>query len=294
MDFPRRAIHHNRVISGTTRLYGVTGWPVVHSLSPAMHNAAFAALGMDAAYVPFPLAPGHLSASVRALFRAGVAGLNVTIPHKEAMLAVVDDLSPLAAAVGAVNTVWNDREVLRGDNTDVAGLLRACARDDVRLDGLTVILGAGGAARATVQAVMLEGGEAIILNRTAERAEQLAVSVNAMWERERVHADALYEPDARLAVQDADALINCTSVGLRRPDATPFPWVDALPDDCYVLDTIYVPAETRLLRDAAARGLRVRNGLAMLVEQGAESFRLWTDRDPPVDVMEAAARAALD
>jgi shikimate dehydrogenase len=195
--------------------------------------------------------------------------------------------------VGAVNTVWVDREVLRGDNTDVAGILRACARDGVRLDGLVVILGAGGAAKAAVQAVMLEGGEAIVLNRTVARAEALAGAVNEMWEQERVHADALYEADARLAVEDADVLLNCTSVGLRDTDATPFPWTDALPEECYVFDTIYAPAETRLLREAKARGCRTRNGLAMLVEQGAESFRLWTGQDPPTDVMEDAALAVM-
>ena len=281
-------------ITGATRIYGVTGWPVEHSLSPLMHNAAFAALGMDAVYVPFPIAPEALDSAVRGLFAAGLGGLNVTVPHKEAMLSVVDDLSPVAAGVGAVNTVWLDRGVLRGDNTDVAGILRAVARDGVRLEGLTVILGAGGAARAAVQAVMLEGGEAIILNRTVERAENLAASVNAMWEQERVQAHALYEQDARDAVEDADVVINCTTVGLNAAEVTPFPWTSHLPDGCYVFDTIYVPAETRLLREARARGCRTRNGLAMLVEQGAESFRIWTGREPDVSVMESATEQSLN
>jgi shikimate dehydrogenase len=272
----------------------VTGAPVAHSISPAMHNAAFDALGMDAVYVPFPITPEDLEPAVRGLFAAGLGGLNVTVPHKEAMLTVVDDLSPVAVAVGAVNTVWLDRGVLKGDNTDVAGILRACARDGVLLEGLTVIIGAGGAARAAVQAVLLSGGEAIILNRTVERAENLAAGANALWEEERVHADALYEGDARIAVENADALINCTSVGLKDPNATPFPWTDAIPEDCYVFDTIYIPPQTRLLREAAAHGCRTRNGLAMLVEQGAESFRLWTGKEPPTEVMEAAARSALN
>jgi shikimate dehydrogenase len=281
------------MIHGTTKVYGVTGAPVAHSVSPAMHNVAFEALGMDAVYVPFPIAPEDLGAAVRGLFAAGLGGLNVTVPHKEAMLTVVDDLSPVAAAVGAVNTVWLDRGVLKGDNTDVAGILRACARDGVRLEGLTCILGAGGAAKAAVQAVLLSGGEAIVLNRTVERAEALAESANALWEEERVHADALYEGDARLALEDADVLINCTSVGLKDPDATPVPWVDAIPKDCYVFDTIYIPPQTRLLREAASRGCRTRNGLAMLIEQGAESFRLWTGQEPPAETMEQAAKAAL-
>jgi shikimate dehydrogenase len=259
-----------------------------------MHNAAFAALGMDAVYVPFPIALEELDSAVRGLFAAGLGGLNVTVPHKESMLAVVDDLSPVAAAVGAVNTVWMDRGVLRGDNTDVAGLLRALARDGVRLDGLTVIIGAGGAARAAVQAVMLEGGEAIILNRTVDRAESLAAAVNTMWEQERVQAHALYEQDARDAVEDANVVINCTTVGLRDADATPFPWTAHLPNDCYVFDTIYVPAETRLVREVRARGCRARNGLAMLVEQGAESFRIWTGEEPDVTEMEIAAGGALN
>jgi shikimate dehydrogenase len=280
-------------ITGATRVYGVTGWPVSHSLSPAMHNAAFAALGMDAVYAPFPIAPEDLGASVRGLFRAGLCGLNVTVPHKEAMLAIVDDLSPMAAAVGAVNTVWVDRGVLKGDNTDVAGILRAVARDGISLDGLTVILGAGGAARSVAQAVMLEGGEAIILNRTVERAETLAASLNTMWEAERIQAHALYEKDARDAIEDADVLINCTSVGLNDPDATPFPWVRHIPADCYVFDAIYTPSRTRLLREAGEHGCRTRNGIAMLVEQGAESFRIWTGAAPDTSAMEAALAAML-
>lgn len=274
-------------------MYGVTGWPVDHSLSPAMHNAGFAALAMDAVYVPFPIAPENLEPAVRGLFAAGVAGLNVTIPHKETMLAVVDDLSPIAAAVGAVNTVWLDRGVLRGDNTDVAGLMRAAARDGVRLDGKVVVLGAGGAAKAAVQAVMLSGGEAVVLNRTVERAEELANAANTLWEAERVEPGALYEADAAVALREASVLINATSVGLGRPDDTPFPWKHLLRPELYVFDTIYAPAETRLLREAQAAGCRTRNGLAMLVEQGAESFRIWTHREPAVEAMEAAALAAL-
>lgn len=282
-----------RGITGATKVFGVAGWPVAHSVSPAMHNAAFAALGMDAVYVPFPIAPEGLAPAVRGLFAAGLCGLNVTVPHKEAMLAIVDDLSPVAAAVGAVNTVWQDRGILRGENTDVAGLLRALARDDVRLDGLNVILGAGGAARAAAQAVMLEGGEAIILNRTVERGELLASSLNTMWESERIQAHALYERDARDAVEDADVLINCTTVGLNDADASPFPWVHHLPPDCYVFDTVYAPPKTRLLREAEQLGNRTRNGLAMLVEQGAESFRIWTGRNPDSAKMEEAALAAM-
>ncbi|HEY3265900.1 MAG TPA: shikimate dehydrogenase [Armatimonadota bacterium] len=281
------------MIRGTTALYGVTGYPVTHSISPAMHNAAFAALGLDAVYVPFPIAPEDLEQAVRGLFAAGLKGLNVTVPHKEAMLTIVDDLSPVAAGVGAVNTVWMERGVLKGDNTDVAGILRGCARDGVRLDGLNVILGAGGAARAAVQAVMLEGGRAILLNRTVERAEALALATNTMWEDDRVEAHALYEADARIVMEHANALLNCTSVGLKDPEATPFPWAAHIRPECYVFDTIYAPPQTRLLREAEQRGCRTRNGLAMLVEQGVESFRIWTGREPRADIMEAAALSAL-
>lgn len=282
-----------RPIGGATGVYGVTGWPVSHSLSPAMHNAGFAALEMDAVYVPFPIAPENLDIAVRGLFAAGVAGLNVTIPHKEPMLAVVDDLSPIAAAVGAVNTVWLDRGILRGDNTDVAGLMRAVARDGARLDGRVVVLGAGGAAKAAVHAVLLSGGDAVVLNRTVERAEELANAANTLWEAERVEAGALYETDAADAMREAKALINATSVGMGEPEATPFPWKHLLRSDVYVFDTIYTPAETRLLREARAAGCRARNGLAMLVEQGAESFRIWTRCEPAVEAMEQAALAAL-
>jgi len=279
-------------ISGTTRVYGLIGSPVEHSLSPAMHNAAFAAMGLDAVYTAFSVEEENLEAAVKGLFAAGIAGLNVTIPHKSAMLSVVDDLTPLAVGVGAINTVYLDRGILKGDNTDVVGLLRAVARDGVRLDGRVVILGAGGAARAALQAVLLEGGEAIILNRTPERAESLAESLNEMWERDAVQGDALEPETAAGAVVFANVLINCTSVGLNDPEATPFPWASLLPPDLYVFDTIYTPSETRLLREARERGCRTRNGLAMLVEQGAESLRIWTRQEPPVGVMEAVVAGA--
>lgn len=280
-------------ISGTTRVYGVIGSPVEHSLSPTMHNAAFGAMGLDAVYAAFPVEDENLEAAVKGLFAAGVAGLNVTIPHKSAMLSVVDDLTPLAAGVGAVNTVYLDRGILKGDNTDVVGIMRAVARDGVRLDGRVVILGAGGAALAALQAVLLEGGEAVILNRTLDRAERLAESLNEMWERDAVRGAALEPETAAEAVAFANVLINCTSVGLNDPSATPFPWSSLLPPDLYVFDTIYTPSETRLLREASERGCRTRNGLAMLVEQGAESLRIWTRREPPLDVMAAAVAGSV-
>jgi shikimate dehydrogenase len=251
-------------------LAGVLGFPVSHSRSPAMMNAAFAALGMGWRYVHLPITPELFAETVRALPASGYRGANVTIPHKLAAHDLVDRRTPAAQAIGAVNTlVFEADGRIVGDNTDAGGLLDAIEADV--LGKRTLVLGAGGAARAAVWALREAGAEVAVWNRTAERAARLARELE-------VRVAGGREP--------ADVLVNATSVGLRREDPTAeLPLVEAE----LVVDLVYGAEATGLCRWAEARGARVVNGLEILVRQGARSFERWTGRSAPLDAMRAAA-----
>ena len=271
-----------------TRLAAVIGHPVGHSPSPAMHNAAFRALGLDWVYLAFDVEPGALGdafAGVRAL---GVDGLSVTIPHKQAAVAAVDALSPLAEVLGAVNTVVRLADGrLRGENTDGPGFLRALY-DDEGFDPANrrcVVLGAGGAARAVVKVLADAGAaEIVVVNRTPQRAEDVA---------------ALGAPCARVGVAaeagEADLVVNATPVGMAGSGFAGDLPVDPvhLGPGQLVVDLVPNPAVTPLVEAARARGAVATNGLGMLVHQAALAFRLWTGEDPPVAVMSAAALVHL-
>jgi shikimate dehydrogenase len=267
------------VISGATRVTGIIGWPVAHSLSPAMHNAAFAALGLDWTYVAFPVDPAAVGPAVRGLAAAGVAGLNVTIPHKQAVLEQCSSVSAAAAAIGAANTLIPDGAGgWRADNTDAPGFLRALDEAaPVALEGRTaLVIGAGGAARAVVFALRQRGAKIAVANRTPARAAALGEPVGFT-------RAALEQAAARSQV-----VVNCTSLGLhgdRIPDELP---LDALGPEQVVVDVVYRPGGTAWLAAAAARGPRCVDGLGMLLHQGAAAFVQWTGQDPPIEVMRAA------
>jgi shikimate dehydrogenase len=252
--------------------FGVLGWPVAHSRSPAMHNAAFAALGLEGwRYQRLPVPPEVFAETVRALHDAGFAGANVTVPHKEAALAVATEATDAARAIGAANTLtFGDGGAITADNTDAPGLLAALPAPVA--GGRVLVLGAGGSARAAVYA--LRDAEVAILNRTRARAEELAAQLGA-----RV-VDA---------PEPAGLLVNCTSVGLDDPDALPLP-AAALDDVGAVVDLVYRAGGTALVRAARERGLPTADGLEVLVQQGARSLEIWTGRAAPVDVMRAAVR----
>ena len=266
-------------------VYGLIGNPVGHSLSPPMHEAGYDALGIDARYVTFEPATDAAGAAVEGAAALGVAGLNVTIPFKRDVLAVVD-ADPLAERIGAVNTVaFPDAGAPRGYNTDAAGVIRAFEAHDVALDGTeAVVVGAGGAGRAAAFALADAGATVHVANRTASRATDLAAAV----------------PDAtgggldglEACVPTADVLVNATSVGMES-DETPVP-ASLLHADLAVLDAVYTPMETRLLRDAAAAGATTIEGAWMLLYQGVEAFERWTDRAAPVTAMNEALRAQLE
>lgn len=272
-------------MAGLPLAVGLIGYPVEHSLSPAFQQAAFDALGILARYELWPTPPESLDERFRALRAPGVLGANVTVPHKRAAFARVDHVAERAQRAGAVNTVVNRGGTLYGDNTDVPGFLAPLRERGVPLAELVVVvLGAGGAARGILVALGEAGcRQVVVANRTPERARELAAAFGAV-------ASPL---DHRLASHLARAglLVNATSVGW---DGVSLPLnaalLEALPATALVYDLTY--HDTPFLQAARRRGLETIDGLAMLVHQGAESFRLWTGQEPPLEVMWQAALAA--
>jgi len=261
---------------------GVCGWPVAHSRSPAMHAAALAAAGLDGwRYLRLPLPPELFAETIRALPAAGFRGVNVTIPHKEAALALAGSASPAARAIGAANTLsFEPGGAIAADNTDAPGLLAALGERWRPAGRSALVLGAGGAARAAVYALREAGAaDVAVWNRTPERARALAAALGAR---------AVERPGR------ADIVVNCTSVGLADPDATfkalPLQ-ADSLDAGSCVVDMVYRDGGTRLLEAARTRGADVVDGLEILVAQGAASFERWTGTTAPREAMRAAVGA---
>jgi shikimate dehydrogenase len=288
--------------------YALLGWPLAHSLSPAIHDAAFAALGIEARYLPCPTPPDRLGAPIDALRAGEIAGANVTVPHKVAVRERLDKESVLASALGAVNTIVRNRDGLRGENTDVAGFLHALTVAGVA-DGrgrLAVVLGAGGAARAVVWALVETGYAVIVLNRSTERRSEFlgvldraarGVGTSASPPRARAPvrlAGAPLTSESIVAAgARADLLVNATSAGAA-PDIDDSLWPDdrPVPARLTVIDIVAWPPETRLVRQAREGGARAHGGLEMLIGQAAASFSLWTGREAPIEVMRKAAHCA--
>lgn len=270
--------------SGSTRVAAVIGSPVTHSRSPAIHNAAFAALGLDWVYAAFEVAPGRGADAVAAVRTLGLGGLSVTMPHKLDVAAAVDELSPAAAELGAVNTVvpLGDGRVA-GHNTDGDGFVDSLRAEGVDPAGMRVVLlGAGGAARSVVVALAAAGArEIVVVNRTEVRAAEVAALAGG---RGAVGTPA--------DVAGADLVVNSTSVGMGADGGLPCD-ADLLSARQVVADLVYHPLETPLLAAAAAAGATTVGGLGMLVHQAARQLHLWTGCEPPIAVMDAAARATL-
>ena len=261
-------------------VFGIIGWPVEHSLSPYMHNAAFKALGLKAVYGLFPVKPEELEKAVSGLKALHIHGVSVTIPHKEKILSLLDEIDPVAFEIGAVNTVVLKEERLLGFNTDWIGVKRALEEVTPLAGKRAVVIGAGGASRAVVYALCQGGAKVVIYNRTFEKAQNLArifgVEANP-WEE--------------LPSAEGDLLLQTTSVGLNE-DRSPVP-KEILPRFKVAMDIVYTPLKTTFLKEAKEAGCQTINGLKMLVYQGAEQFRLFTGKAPPVKLMEEAALSAL-
>jgi shikimate dehydrogenase len=273
------------------RTVGLIGWPVEHSASPAMHNAAFARLGLDWRYVLLPAKPGNLQAAVDTLRQEPFRGANVTVPHKQAIMAYLDRVTGSARGIGAVNTITADEGRLTGHNTDGDGFLAALREAGFAPAGChALVLGAGGAARSVVYALASRGCGVTIHNRSSARARRLADDMQYLGLPGSI---TWVNSQAGLAALDLGAfalLVNATSVGMwPRTDASPWPEGLVLPSHWTVFDLVYNPAETRLLAQARLSGATPIGGLSMLVHQGALAFALWTGRDAPLEVMRAAA-----
>jgi shikimate dehydrogenase len=268
--------------TGRTRLVGVIGWPCAHTLSPRMHNAAYAALGLDMVYVPLPVPPDRVGDAVRGLAGLGFAGANVTVPHKSAVLPYLSELTPIAAALGAANTLTVRRDgSLAGDNTDAHGFmadLRAHAFEPGP-ETRALVIGAGGAARSVVYGLAEAGAKVAVANRTPERADELCQLIARALPgvAGRLSAHPFPAGLARLA-RGADLVVNATSLGLHGAD-DPLPWDPSVSLHAarLVYDLIY--GDTPFLRLARAQGAPAVDGMGMLVRQGARAAAIWTGQD---------------
>ncbi len=275
----------------TLRYLYLLGYPLGHSVSPAMQNAALAERGIaETRYVKKPVPPEELADAVEALRAARCLGANVTVPHKQSIAPLLDELTPLAREIGAVNTILKREGKLVGDNTDVYGFLQALWVRRIPLKGVrAVILGAGGAAAGAGYALGQAGVKEIVLvNRTAARSHALAERLNEKF-------PALTRADSDWgAVGKAQLIVNATSAGMSpHPDKSPLPDAVSLERGAVVFDLVYNPPTTRLLGQARRQGARTIGGLDMLIYQGARAFQLWTGARAPVRVMRTAATAAL-
>lgn len=271
-------------ISGRTRIAALFGYPVEHTKSPRMQNAAFAATGIDGCYVAFSVPPQELPGAVQGIRSLGMLGVNLTIPHKEAVLPLLDEIDPEAQFIGAVNTIVNRSGRLCGFNTDGRGFMRSLAEEGIAVAGKRVLmLGAGGAARAVGYYLARESASLVIVNRTRDKAERLAADLNRLNPVVSVADHALLASPALLA--EVAVVVNTTSLGLKEGDALPLDTTHIEPRHA-VCDLIY--HETPLLQAASAKGATVLNGSGMLLWQGALAFELWTGQSAPVEVMRTA------
>jgi shikimate dehydrogenase len=269
------------MIDANTSLFGLIGNPVAHSLSPLMHNQALAAVGYNGIYLAFKVTdPGSAIKGIKAL---NFKGVSVTLPHKVAVMQYLDEVDETAARIGAVNTIVNQKGKLMGHNTDCHGAVEAL-KTKTTIQGKSVaIIGAGGAARAIGFGLASEGGHLTILNRSRTNGERLAADLEAGFFPLNECQPSRYE-----------VLINTTPVGMHpQTDATPIPKRN-LSKDMVIMDIVYNPLKTRLLKEAEAKKCQTINGVAMFVFQGAHQFELWTGKQAPVDVMRQAVLETLD
>ncbi len=284
-------------LTGKTNVVGLIGWPTGHSVSPRMHNAAFAALELDWCYVPFPVPtdpPSRIGEAVAGVRALGLRGVNVTVPHKQNVMPYLDTLTAAAQAIGAVNTIAVQLDgTLLGDNTDAPGFIADLRDHGVDPAGQHVlILGAGGSARAVTYGLAEAGAASItIANRTEKRGHELVASLLPHVPDCILAACALPD-DLPEHADHCDLIINCTSLGMSPGvEGTPWPLELRFRPEQVVYDLVYNPRETRLLAQAAHDGARAIGGIGMLVWQGAIAFERWTDMQPPVAVMRQAIGA---
>lgn len=279
-------------IKGSTNIVGLIGHPVEHSFSPPMHNAAFDALGMDYTYVAFDVNPAELQKAIEGARSLNIRGFNVTIPHKIEVMKYLDEIDDVARLIGAVNTI--DFKNLKGYNTDGIGAVRAIEEVISIKNKNVVIAGAGGASRAISFYIAKYGADSLtILNRNVDKAQSLAGDVSNSGLIDDVKSDSINEINAYLA--DADILVDTTPLGMHpHINDQPIATAENMHDELVVFDAVYNPNETVLLKQAIEAGAKPVYGIKMLLYQGAESFKIWTGADAPVDIMEKALKDTLN
>jgi shikimate dehydrogenase len=281
-------------ITAGTKICGIIGDPVEHSLSPHMHNAAFRQLGLDFIYLPFRVKRENLTGAIEGLRALNIQGMNVTLPHKVAVIPLLDEIDALARKIGAVNTIVNENGSLKGYNTDASGFLKALTAGNTGVENKNVlILGAGGACRAIAFVLADRGAALTLMNRHFTPALELADWIFQVFRR-KVDVLDLNSENLGMCLSQADILINTTSVGMSPVSNETLVPVEMLRNDLSVIDIIYNPVRTRLLREAECKGAAIMSGLEMLVWQGAAAFELWTGEKAPVDEMRRAAKSALE
>lgn len=283
-------------IGGKTRVLGIFGDPVSHSLSPLMQNHALEVAGIDAVYLPFHVAPQQLGQAVAAVRALDLLGVNVTVPHKEAVCAHLDEIDPMARQIGAVNTIVHRQGRLCGYNTDGLGFLRSLQEDlGLRPQGLRILLlGAGGACRAALVTLCQAGAARVtVANRTPARAERLAQEFGQVFGGTTIAKSSLESEALGLALAGVDLVVNTSAAGLQGEAFPGFPW-DAVPAQAAFYDMVYGPNLTPWLREAQLRNHPVAGGLGMLAGQGEEAFYLWTGKRPPFGAMRARLLAAIE
>lgn len=280
-------------IDAKTQLVGLIGWPLGHSKSPEMHNAALAALGLDWAYVPFPVREEDVKAAVRGLRALGVRGVNVTVPHKQTVMRYLDKIEAAAEAIGAVNTIVfmrsaeGQKSTAVGYNTDWSGFLRDLRHYDVEVKGRgCLVLGAGGSARAVTYALTAAGGRVHVFARRIAQSRDVAQALAPHFPQEHLSYHELGELPQLAAQWEAPLIVNCTPLGmLPRVGTSPWPADLSFPAGAFIYDLVYNPAVTTLMKQAQAAGCQAINGLGMLVHQGAIAFKLWTGKEPNLELM---------
>ncbi len=271
-------------INGKTKIIGIIGKNIENSLSPLIHNQILLKYSLNFCYLPFQVTETNLSKTIQGIKALNIKGVNITFPYKEKVIKFLDELEESARRIGAVNTIVNNKGALIGYNTDVIGFKKSLQEDEkfVIKEKKAVILGAGGAARAVVYALLEEGIEEIcIFNRTLEKAKKIKQNLSSFFSKSRISVFLLEEEDLKDKIEKAHLLVNTTSLGMApQVDNTPLPNEKLFHPALLVYDLIYHPAKTLFLRQAERAGAKIINGLPMLVYQGIESFYLWTGFKP--------------
>ncbi len=281
-----------------TDVFGVIGTPIKHSLSPVMYNAAFMHHHLDCVYVAWEVAQDKGTEAIETMRTLHIAGISVTMPHKQAAFTACDELSDVAEALEAVNCITRKEDKLIGHNTDGQGLVMSLLDGDnsKNMAGLRVtVVGAGAAGRAAALALCSKGAEVSIVNRSQGKAQSVATMVTEFVRKhDAVSTASCSVPDSATdAIAQAELLINATPLGMRADDPLPLD-VDLLNDSQHLVDLIYTPAQTQLLTEAKSRGVTAQNGVAMLIYQAIEQFEIWTNREAPFWIMAKAAGIAHD